>query len=50
VRVTPLIAAFIPGASPPDVSTPILLTLPINCINYQGTKVILLFFITKVSI
>ena len=27
---TPLIAAFIPGASPPEVSTPIFLILPIS--------------------
>jgi hypothetical protein len=27
VRTTALIAAFIPGASPPDVSTPIFVTL-----------------------
>lgn len=38
VRTTALMAAFIPGASPPEVSTPILVTflskiskLPVNC-------------------
>ena len=35
-RVTALIAAFIPGASPPEVSTPIVFILFITCrlLNY----------------
>jgi hypothetical protein len=37
VRTTARTAAFIPGASPPDVSTPILVTF--DCINEMNSKV-----------